>query len=85
MSNSFASFSPMVHPVTGDSVSRATRILSQFASGLNPTIVAEVYDAVLLAKSNGISQSAVFAQFANKYNITGELLAKIESVMAATK
>ncbi len=75
----------MVHPVTGDGVSRATKILSQFSSGLNPAIVAEVYDAVLIAKANGISQSAVFAQFAKKYNITGELHAKIESVMAATK
>ena len=74
----------MANPVTAEPASRATKILSHFSSGLNPTIVAEVYDAVLVAKANGISQSAVFAQFANKYNITGELLAEIQGVMAST-
>ncbi|MFN9548267.1 MAG: hypothetical protein ACK6AD_14590 [Cyanobacteriota bacterium] len=75
-------FTTANHPTTGNPISRATNIMSKF--DFDPKIVAEIYDAVLVAKGKGISQSEVFAQFVKKYNISADLQAKIESVMAST-
>ncbi len=67
--------------ITGSRVARVTKILAKFE--VDPSIVAEVYDAVLVAKAQGKSQSTVFAKFVSKYKISPQLQGDIEAAFAA--
>lgn len=71
-----------LNATTGEPASRASKIMSAF--DFDPKIVSEVYDAVLVAKGKGQSETAVFEQFAQKYNIGSALKAEIKAKMAST-